>query len=336
MHETLKNQGLDHQRISLMGWNSGGYSGQLPASFNVESRLGTRRDIRQLDTLFDSAYPLLLVNNYTYASEATDRINYRRDVALGVNRFRLQRECSTCVYTWTYFVTPERSRTLALRDQNAFASAGVGLLFEDLGNTLFSYTFNESKTRAEMLGTYQNIYEAYEGMSGYQYPFPYVWPYTDTFFEAPLYHSQLKYFDDLIPLLSIVLSGQMEMHSTFLNFNSLGRSQILRLIDFNVYPSYVLTDERPSLLRGSDLESMFATEFSLFENVIVEEYEMINRALSQVIGARIVARDVIDHGIVRVTYDNGVSIWINYSFQDFNASVGRIQAQDILIEGGRP
>ena len=334
MHQALYDQGITHQRISLSGWNSGGYSGQLPSALQFESRLGSRADFRTMDTRFDTPYPLMLVNNYNFASDDTARINYRRDVALGVNRFRLERSCDSCVYTWTYFLTPERTKALALRDHSDYLSSSVNVLFESMGHTLFSYDLNGSKTRVDAFNQYQEVFETYQDNAQYVYPFPYVWDYTDSFFDAPLFNSQLKYFNDVIPLLSIVLSGQMDQYGQFLNFNSLGRSHLLRMIDFNIYPSYVLTDERPSALKGSDLERMFATEFSLFESLMVEEYTFINEALSQVRGARLIERSVLDYGLVRVTYDNGVVIWINYAFNDVVFEGITVPAQDIFIEGG--
>jgi hypothetical protein len=336
IHQTLYDQGLTNQRISLKGWNKGGYSGHLPASLNFENRLGSNRDFRNLNTFFETAYPIMLVNNYNFGSEATNRINYRRDVALGVNRFRLESTCERCVYQSEYFLTPERTEALALQDFDDYVGASLHVLFESMGHTLFSYDFNGSQTRYDALEHYLNVFEIYQGQASYLYPLPYVWAYTDTFFEAPLYNSQLKYFNDLVPLLSIVLSGQMEMISSFLNFNSLGRSQILRLIDFNIYPSYILTEERPSLLKGSDLERMFATEFNLFETIIVDEYTMINNALRHVKGATIVSRDVLDVGVVEVSYSNGVTLTINYGFSAYVKNGTTINAQDVLIEGGRP
>ena len=336
MHQTLYDLGLTNQHISLKGWNEGGYSGHLPSAVDFENQLGSNRDFRNLNTFFETAYPILLVNNYNFGSEATDRINYRRDVALGVNRFRLESTCEYCVYQSEYFLTPERTEALALQDFDDYVEASLNVLFEAVGHTLFSYEFNGPQTRYDALEHYVNVFETYQGQASYLYPLPYAWGYTDTFFEAPLYNSQLKYFNDLVPLLSIVLSGQMEMMSAFLNFNSLGRSQILRLIDFNIYPSYLLTEERPSLLKGSDLERMFATEFDLFEAIIVDEYTMINNALSHVRGATIVSRDVIDVGVVEVSYSNGVTITINYGFSAYLKNGTTINAQDVLIEGGRP
>jgi hypothetical protein len=78
------------------------------------------------------------------------------------------------------------------------------------------------------------------------------------------------------------------------------------------------------------------SDFDLFEAIIVDEYTMINNALSHVRGATIVSRDVIDVGVVEVSYSNGVTITINYGFSAYLKNGTTISAQDVLIEGGRP
>lgn len=334
--QQLESRGINHQHIALTGWNSGGYSGHLPASLNFERALASNREFRRLFESLDS-YELYLVNNYIYASEQTQRINYRRDVAAGVNRFRLERTCPVCVYQETYTLYPTASKRLALGDLNDYQSWGVNVLFESMANTLFSYHQQQQTfTRADGLNHYLEIMSLYEGHAGYQTPFAYSWGYTDRFFETPLFNSQLKTFDDVIPLLTIVLSGQMTLFSPFLNFNSLGTSQLLRLIDFNIYPAYMFTDERSSQLRGSDQESLFATQFSAWESTVIDEYNFINEALRHVIGARIIARTVIAPGLVRTAYDNGVSIIVNYSHEDQIYEGQTIFKESYRVNGVRP
>ena len=99
----------------------------------------------------------------------------------------------------------------------------------------------------------------------------------------------------------------------FLNFNSLGITPLLMMIDFGIYPAYILTENRSSLLRGTDIEALYATQFAMWEDQIVEEYSFINEALSAVRGASIIARTIPSPGVSQVTYDNGVVLLINYT-----------------------
>lgn len=333
--QTLEDAGIHHQHIALAGWNQGGYSGQLPARVLFDRALGSRRTF---ESLFEDLkeYELYLVNNYVHSSEDTARISYRRDVAMGVNRFRLERTCSTCVTESSYVLNPSASYRLAQSDLSAYERFGVNVLMEALGHTLFSYYARTTHTREDALAVYQEIMQAYEGMASYEQPFAYAWAHTNQFFDVPLFNSQLKIFDDVVPLLTIVLSGHMHVFSPFLNFNSLGTSQLLRLIDFNVYPAYILTQERSSQLRGSDQEQLFATEFALWQTSIEAEYAFINEALSAVYGARLVSRQVLLPGLVRTDYDNGVSLYINYSRFDQTFDDVRVAGESVIVLGGRP
>jgi hypothetical protein len=46
---------------------------------------------------------------------------------------------------------------------------------------------------------------------------------------------------------------------------------------------------------------------------VVEEYNFINEALKHVIGESLVSREVVEIGVVKNTYSNGVIIYINYT-----------------------
>ena len=116
-------------------------------------------------------------------------------------------------------------------------------MFSSIGNTLFSYYQKEQYDRKSTYENYLEIYEKYQGIGNYFYPYSYVFNYTNSSYEVPLYNSQLKYYDDCVPLLQVVLKGNIEMFSTALNYNSLGKETILNLIDYGINPAYFLNSE---------------------------------------------------------------------------------------------
>jgi hypothetical protein len=329
--ESLESAGITNTHLSLLGWNNGGYSGHLPSPLRYDSAVGSRRDFERFFTDY-AQMPIYLVNNYIYSAPENGRIRYRRDVAMGVNRFRLEYECYACVYDRTFTLYPATTQRLALDDLDDVVTAGVKVLFEDLGNTLFSYYQNDWYQRDDSLALYEDVMQAYESHAAYVQPSAYAWDYMDTYFDTPLYHSQLKIFDETIPLLSTVLAGHMDLFSLHLNFNSVGRSQLLRMIDFNVYPSYVVTNNRSSDLKGSDIERYFATEFASWEPTMIEEYTFVNEALQSVLGATLVSRDRLANDVVVNTYDNGTQIVINYGAASFDLDGVMIDAQSYVVQ----
>jgi len=187
--------------------------------------------------------------------------------------------------------------------------------------------------REDSLLHYQAIMEQYEGHGAYMFPNAYAYAYVQDFYDAPLFNSQLTYYDDLVPILPIVLNGHMELFSQFLNFNSLGREQLLMLIDFGMNPSYILSEMRSSNLRGSDIERYYSTNFTNWEQSVIDEYNFINDALKHVRGQTIESRIVLETGVVKVTYSNDVTIVINYTSQDVAYDAQIIPPYDYLVGG---
>jgi hypothetical protein len=333
MYDELVALGVTDQHVVLTGWNDGGFSGRLPIGWDTERKLGSRREFEALIDHIQSTNTVTLTNNFVIASEYTDGVRYRRDVAQGVDRFKLQWECDICVVEDRYLLYPESSRSFALDYRGEFAELGVHVRLSRLGNTLFSAYDNGFLLREDAYEAYLDVMEAYDGMGNYVHPFAYAFGYTDAFYEVPLYNSQLKYYDDLIPLLQVVLHGTMDLFGPHLNYNSLGREQILSLIDFGVQPSFVLTHTPSSELKDTDSADLFSTEFSLWKQTVADQYAYINDALRHVDGATITARTVLATGIVQIDYSNGVSIYVNYTSSDYDLGDDIVPALDYLVGG---
>ncbi|MDA3932089.1 MAG: DUF5696 domain-containing protein, partial [Tenericutes bacterium] len=273
MYDFFMDNNLTNQRVSLLGWNDGGYSGHLPSDVDFENKLGRNRLFLDLINKIEEKNEILLVNNYVIGSNNTYSLNYGRNVAEAIDRFKLGYSCDSCVYEDTYLLYPEFSYDRAMSDLGDYQDVGADVMFQSLGANLFSYFDDEINTRKSALDIYQSIIEAYQDNAQYVQPNAYAFLGMESYYNMPLYNNQYSYFDDLVPVLPIVMSGYVEMFSSYLNFNSLGKAQLLMLIDFNIYPSYLLTEERPSNLAGTDLESFYTSQFDVWNQTIIEEYE---------------------------------------------------------------
>ena len=316
MHEYFLLQGLSNFNIGLMGWNDGGYSGNLPSSVDFDGKLGSTRNFKNLIEELQKTSEVSLINSYIYAGEEADSISERGDIAKGIDRLRLQYQCTVCVYEDQSLLYPESTLRLGTKHFEDYMDLNVNVTFEMLGNTLFSYYDSGYYSREDSYNIYQEMMSLYDGKAGYLRPNAYAFEYMSSYYQAPMFNSQLKYFDDLVPVLQIVLMGEVPLFSDYLNFNSYGQEFLLQLIDFNVYPSFVLTMNPSSLLKDTDIEYIYTSEFDLWKDTVVEQYDFINEALKHVIGETLVSREVPVQGIVKNTYSNGIIIYINYTSTD--------------------
>ena len=60
----------------------------------------------------------------------------------------------------------------------------------------------------------------------------------------------------------------------------------------------------------------------------------MQQALSAFEGAKMLRHDVLEEGVVRVTYDNGKSLYINYTNAQTVADDVTLPAEDFMIKEG--
>ena len=87
-------------------------------------------------------------------------------------------------------------------------------------------------------------------------------------------------------------------------------------------------------MKNTPLEDYCSLNFWDWENVIIKTYETVAPALEAVEGANIEQHKALDTGVVCVTYSNGVSIYINYTSQDYTLQNIVIPASGYLVERG--
>ena len=334
MHEYFLSQNLDNFEVALMGWNKGGYSGYLPSPVNFENSLGSNARFKEMIAYLEETSQVSLINNYVMSGENAKGILDRRDIAKGVDRFRITFDCPACVYQTTSLLYPKSSYDLASKHYEDYQDLGVDVLFEHLGSTSFSYYDSNFYTQTDAINHYLEIMKMYDKQASYIYPNAYAYQYVNSFMGTPMFNSQLNFFDDLVPVLQISLMGKIPMFSNYLNFNSYGKDFLLQLVDFNVYPAYVLTMNKVSDLKNTDVNNIYTSEFALWKETIVDEYSFINDALKYVKGETMISRETVLPGVVKNTYSNGIIIYINYSSSSKTIDGITVGATTYVLGGG--
>jgi hypothetical protein len=158
-----------------------------------------------------------------------------------------------------------------------------------------------------------------------------AWPYADTFLDFPLVGGQYLFETDTVPFLPIVLKGSMALFSPFLNTGYFGRDRLLRMVEYGVCPSFVVTWAPSSALARTASEDFYSTCFSDWRDYILEAYRYVKAALETVAGLRIVAHTAEDFGRVRVTYEDGTNILVNYTDGVWETENGTVLPHDYLV-----
>lgn len=160
-------------------------------------------------------------------------------------------------------------------------------------------------------------------------PNMYLWQYTDRYLQMPVGTSQYVFETDTVPFLQMVLHGTMEMYAPYSNFSFYTQSDILRMIDYNMSPSFILSQEPSYYLADTVSSNLYSTEFSQYEEMVVSIYGKVNEVLSETAGYEWVDRTVLENGVICNTYEKdgaGFSIIINYTDNSYQYSGTTVDA----------
>jgi hypothetical protein len=329
-YEYFKEQGITNQLITMMGWSRDGFINKAPYRTNTWDKNGIK-DLAE--KVVDDGNHIYLENNYTVSSESASRIIYNRDVARNLNKIKMTRMTRNLngQVSEVYFLYPERSLSFARSDLDFFNDLGVsGLQISSLGDLLYSYYDQKNYERTSSIEYYQEIASLYDSLVLLS-PNQYLYKYIDGYLDMKITNSQYDYYSDLVPFIPILLKGYVSYYTPFLNFNALAEDRYLTMVDFGLNPSYVLTKERTYEMRYTPSSIFFTTEFEGYKDEIVETYQYVNNALRHVLNETIEQRIVMETGLVRVEYSNGVIIYVNYNFQTKSTPHGNVLARNYRV-----
>ena len=147
-------------------------------------------------------------------------------------------------------------------------------------------------------------------------------------------HSGHAKMTDTVPFLTYALSGYKDVFSRYYNFFGNMQTEILRMIDFHLFPSYIVTEESAYALLDTPSYDLYTTSFDLWFDTIQSSYSQVDDALSAVYQSHVVSRTIISTGISEITYANGVTLVINYLSDSFNYQTYVLPAHSVTTIGG--
>lgn len=270
-----------------------------------------------------------------YADFARSYVDKTRNTASKLNRKSVD-VLNEGKSLYNYVNNPKYFATLTQKDTKALKQRGIqGLALDGFGSSLITHYDNGTigyshESMVYVADALKQLKDS--GMTvGLYLPDAYQYKYLDEFYEAPVSSSELIFADATVPLVSLVVSGLTELYSPYMNFSSNDTDAMLRLIEFGVYPSFVLTGESTYELKRTASGDVYTSEYGYLKDRIAAYYANINRALAPVIGQEMVGHRILGDGVVQVKYGNGQTIIINYGSSEYVDGAVKIQPKGFVI-----
>lgn len=316
MYGDLASAGVTNIFTVYKGWQKGGLYNVPISKYKADGGIGGTSDLTKL--IQDAAADGIQIYLYNDAMRINpDEQNATFNVIKMINKRRFTEDTHKDVYEEMMYLTPARSNKLLDKFAASYLKKGVDTIcLAGVSNTLFSYNYSgEFYSRYDCGESYENMVRELDEEAALvlEQPFAYLWQYTDAFLDMPLYTSSYIFEDEYVPFLSIVFKGVIPVYSEYVNFEANKQEFFLKMVETGTYPSFYITKESSAELIYTNSCDIYSSEYSVYRDTIIEYTLELQALNAKVAGARIIGHEMLGNGVTKVTYDNGVTVYVNYS-----------------------
>ena len=302
MLQEIKEMGVNYVTSSLLGWQNDGIAMAHPGKNNYSSGAGSKSGFKAVvKTAKELGYDIQFQQNYGLInSDQMPNIGAYAVKGLNKNYGTLILADNNKPVKWWHYANPNMQMTWLNNQTEKLVDdfgKSVGVTIEGTSTILapdYSKNINYEKSMKIIAnGTYQASQKAKLGAIT---PNMYLWPSLDDFYDLPVYNSQYIAETDSVPFLEIVLGGLVNLYASYSNFSFFNDESCLKMIEYNLNPSFIITEKSNEDLMYTNSRDYYSTGYSKYKDIIKEVYDKVNPILSQLQGKTLVAREVIPSG----------------------------------------
>ena len=315
----LADNNVENIQLRYLGWREGGLIPGAPNRVRLEKKLGSEDEFKELVKFLEDTgvgfYPdvdfLNLYNTKYY------RLDLKRDVAQSLNRqpvWLIRDNLFTA-----YVTAPALVDTLINKFMTDYQKYNIGgLALGDLGTQINSdHNVDRTVSRADSMVINQNAMKRLKEERGLELMIPranvYAVPYASHIINIPLTANNYNIVGRSIPFYQMVLHGYVSYAGTPLNHAADFDYAVLKALETGAAPYFSWMYEQGTAVKGTEFDHLFPNYYADWFDRAVETYETMNSVLKQVQGQRIVGHEMLTDNVYMTTYENGLSIIVNYN-----------------------
>lgn len=353
MSEDLTAGGIINQVMNLQGWFNGGYYHNTADNIKVLGKLGGKSDLERLnDTLSQNGGRLYADVAFQQITFADGGFNYNAEsskyygagyvVAMGQVNPSTLRSTSSLGYMETVYdlLSPRFLPRYVSKFTKKIKNYNInGISLRDLGNVVYSdkkrtNIINREEALQVVLGQLEVLKDTGKQiMTGGANDYSFA--YSTDIINAPIQHNKFLIVDESIPLYEMIIHGSISYSTDLLNYDDRAdmTKTVLQMIESGAAPHYVFTWKESSRMKNTGLNRYYATTYRVWREEAIHIYNQVNEALKHVTGAMIINHEILENGVRKVTYNNGVAIYVNYDDEVQISEGHEIPAESYRLEG---
>lgn len=330
----LRDLGVKNILAVYMGWQNGGLYEVPIKSYHADIAVGGNHALTDLiQNEARKGNTVYLYNDVLSVNATTNLTTY--NVMKMVNKRTFEKDVNGQVYDTFYYLMPGYSSENLTNFADETSNKGVGnIALGGITEALFSYSSKGSYfSRTDTMDIYMDAAEKASDVCSVMMETPnaYLWRYANGFLDMPLSSSDFLYLDQEIPFFSMVFKGVLPTYSEYVNFEANKTENFLRMVEAGMYPSFYISAEDSSKLIYTNSRNLYSLEYNSYRDTITQYDTELRAVAEKVSDAYIIDHEVLDNGLVKVTYDNNVKIYVNYSDSALTADGVTVEALSYAV-----
>ena len=156
----------------------------------------------------------------------------------------------------------------------------------------------------------------------------------DLILHAPTQSSREDLFDADIPFYAMVFRGHVPLACESVNLTPDPVRQVLQAVEGGCGLTYTLTAAYDGALLDAASPVFYNSRYEDLRGLILQNVKQLEDVYTRIGGASIKRHAILENGLRETLYDNGVSVYVNYSGEALESPIGRVPPQGFLAQEG--
>lgn len=212
-------------------------------------------------------------------------------------------------------------------------TGGTSINLANMGLYLNSdYKKGRITDRAETVALIESLLD--EKAANNQFAFyggnAYILPYASQILNAPLESTGREGETYDVPFLQMVMMNKVSYAAPAINTATDRQDYLLRCIEGQSSPSFNLIYRNADLLKSTEHTQYYNVDFEINKDDFAAYYEYVKTALDGVAGVPIAEHTRLSNNVVRIRYENGDELYLNYNKFEVTVDGHTIEAQSYI------
>ncbi len=344
----LTDGGVNQIAVRYLGWQKGGLQASVPTKVKYESRLGGKKDFKELADYAESKGVKLFAD--------VDFMNLYQSGTYSVHSDAIQAATHDTAYQYTYdpntgnkqeenrwqMLTPNLSMeafTRLMKQKDKLLTKNISL--GAAGSTLYSdftarkNAIHRDDTASLWAGMVQSAGENFEGVM-VETGNIYAAIYADYIADVATESTHFNLADESVPFYQIVLHGYISYSTEPVNLTPDPAKAVLKALETGSCLEFSMVAGDAHELVTTRYNYLYNASYSAWSKRIQEYYAQVAPVLLAVADSEITGHERLADEVYRTDYGAAGSVYVNYGKKDVTAGQVTVAAKSyVFIEGER-